>query len=267
MPSGSILLRSLRRWSLGKPAWLDTLDPQDLLVFVHIPKAAGTSLNDLFEGIYGRTFLNVSNHRRAWEGRRPDPGGIRCLAGHFRYGWHRRLGAGERVSPQSDGIFEGRRIRYVTVVRDPVERFQSFYRYVQSRPKHRLHAAAAGLSPREFVDLLDASGVREGWDLQHRQVGCALGERFFLAAPLPRLGEFVEVLGQAMGWPARPEVPHSNRSRKEAFPGFDEALLDLVRERNPRDAELYAEVERRFEAADFPAFRVAAAREGAGPEG
>ena len=260
MPSGSHFRRTLGRWLRGRPEWYGRLDPATLLVFVHIPKAAGTSLNDLFETVYGRGFLNVSNHRIAWESRRTDPAGVLCLAGHFPYGWHRRLGMAGRGKGAPDGLFEGRRILHVSVVRDPVERFQSYYRYVQARPKHRHHRAASGMTPRQFVDYLDAEGDDEVWTRPHRLRGGSPGDRFFLAAPLPRLGEFVSVLGEALEWPVRPGLPHSNRTEAEAYEAFDAELLERVEQRSRLDRELYDEVSRRFEAGDFPAFAAIAAK-------
>ena len=254
MPSGSHLRRSIRRWLLGRPRWLEHLDPQTLLAFVHIPKAAGTSVNELLERVYGRTFLNVSNHHPAWESRRPDPGGIRCLSGHVPYGWHRKLGGKDQKDWPAEGLFEGRAIRYISVVRDPVDRFRSYYRYAQTEAKHRHHRAVTGMSPREFLEHLDAIGDRGAWNQQFRMLGGLPGERFHLVAPLERLDRFVEVLGQSLGWPSDLRIPHANRSGGEEKANFDSALIDEIEARGARDRELYESVRDRFERGDFPAF-------------
>lgn len=259
MPSGSHWKRTLGRWFLGTPSWIGELDPGVLLVFLHLPKAGGTSLNDLLAHVYGRRFLNVSNHRKAWETRTTDPDGVLCLAGHFKYGWHARLGQGlgRGEEEPGDGIFEGREIRYVTVVREPVDRVKSYYRYVQAAPKHRHHAEAVGLSPREFFEFIEDKGDAEPWDQQFRMMKGLPGDRFHLCAPLDRLGDFVSVLGRAMNWPADLEIPHSNRTDPNRDDGFDEGLVEMIRERSSRDRELYENVGKRFEEGDFPAFRVA----------
>lgn len=257
MPSGSHLRRSLRRWLLGRPAWLGKGAPDSLLVFVHIPKAAGTSLNELFEQVYGRTFLNVSNHHPAWESRRPDPDGIFCLSGHVPYGWHRKLGAKGRTDWPGDGLFEGRTIRYVSIVRDPVDRFRSYYRYAKQEPKHRHHREVAGMSPREFLSFLDSIDDRGAWNQQFRMLGGLPGDRFHLVAPLDRLDRFVEVLGKSLGWPGGFALPHSNRSEGKDVDGFDDSLIAEIEARGPKDRELYDHVRDRFERGDFPAFREA----------
>lgn len=239
---------------MGRPAWLAASDPGTLLVFVHVPKAAGTSLNELLERVYGRAFLNVSNHHRAWEGRRPNPKGIRCLAGHVPYGWHRKLGARGRHPWPDDGLFAGRTIRYVSVVRDPVERFQSYYRYASQAPKHRHHRAVADLSPREFLDYLDERGDRGAWDQQFRMLGGLPGDRFHLVAPLERLDRFVEVLGRSLGWPEGSAIEHANRSRREERQSFDAELIGEIERRCARDRELHENIRERFDRGDFPAF-------------
>ncbi len=255
MPSGSHFRRSLKRWFAGKPAWLDSLDPRILLVFVHIPKAAGTSFNGLLEKVYGSSFLNVSNHHRAWEARRPNPAGIRCLSGHVPYGWHRKLGGKDRQAWPTDGLFADREILYVSIVRDPVERFQSYFRYAKQAPKHRHHREVSSLGPRQFLEYLDRIGDRGAWDQQFRMLGGMPGERFHLVAPLEKLETFVGVLGKSLNWPAEIQIPRENVSRREVRDDFDSSLLEEIEARGARDRELYRNVCERFAREDFPAFR------------
>lgn len=262
MPSGSHLRRTLARWLSGAPHPSVASATDRLLVFVHLPKSAGTSLNDLLRSVYGNRFLNVSNHREAWADRRPDPKRILCLAGHFPYGWHRELGANGTPDWPREGLFEGREIRYVAIVRDPLERVMSFYRYARKEPKHRHHRVAKEKSPREFFQHLDEIGDAEPWNQQFRMMGGLPDDRFFLAAPLEKIGEFVRVLGAALDWPGELGVPHSNRTESLDRTGFDEALLAEIAERSRDDLALYADVSRRFEAGDFPAFRLAAEKGG-----
>lgn len=251
--SGSHLKRTIGRWISG-PSRAASSRTELLLVFVHIPKAAGTSLNDILRSVYGRRFLNVSNHRKEWETRKANPDRIDCLAGHFAYGWHRRFANGLEVGSRKNGIFEGRRLLHVSIVRDPVERTLSYYRYVQKEPKHHHHAATKGMSPREFFRYLDEIGDGEPWSQQRRMMRGMPEDRFFLAAPLPKLEEFAAVLGKALGWPEDIRIPHSNRTDSADRSGFDDELMAMIRERTSEDEALYAEVSRRFDAREFPAF-------------
>lgn len=255
MPSGSHIRRTIGRWFSGASKVDGGHGDEPLLVFVHIPKAAGTSCNDVFRFVYGRRFLNVSNHPKQWEARRVQASGISCLAGHFGYGWHRRIGRCGAAQWPKDGAFEGREIRYVSVVRDPVERTMSYFRYVQKEPKHRHHDAAKGMTAVAFFRYLAEIGDEGAWDIQHRMLGGMPQDRFHLIAPLERLEGFIKTLGNSLDWPVGVPVPHSNQTDSSDRSGFGEELVAMIEAKTGQDRKIYDEVCRRFEAGDFPAFR------------
>ena len=107
--------------------------PLTPLVFVHIPKAAGTSLKALITKIYqGRPvvlftsgdglldrFRNLPPQRRAQ---------CAVLGGHAPFGLHSAFDA-TNTNPA-----------VITVLRDPVARVVSLYRYVFREPAHPEHA-------------------------------------------------------------------------------------------------------------------------------
>ena len=256
MPGSFYLKQTVGRWLRGKPEWLRSYDERVLLVFVHLPKAAGTSINGLFKSVYGGTFLNVGNRRKVWESKHPNPDRILCLSGHFRYGWHRKLGSPDTGATERDGVFAGRDIRYLAVVRDPVERVKSYYRYVQRNKNHRHHKRTQGMNPRQFFAFLESLGDREPWNQQFRAMRGLPDDRFFLVATLPQLEEFVEVLARALRWPPGWSIPHLNRTDTKETDGFDEELTAQIEEWSIDDQRLYKHVGERFESRDFPAFRI-----------
>ena len=50
----------------AEPAWIGQLNPKDLLVYVHVPKAGGTSLNGILWQVYGRHYLNYHRRLSKW---------------------------------------------------------------------------------------------------------------------------------------------------------------------------------------------------------
>ncbi|MGB3544198.1 MAG: hypothetical protein WBA11_14865, partial [Rubrivirga sp.] len=95
------------------------------LIFTHIPKTAGTSLKKsaIFPNVDRSDIYWVLGIRQLIQDR---PHGRKIVLGHFPYGAHRLLGRGP--------------FRYLTVLRDPVDRAVSFYNYVllceQGNPGH-----------------------------------------------------------------------------------------------------------------------------------
>lgn len=107
--------------------------PVEPLVYVHIPKAAGTSLKDVISRVYaGRPMLYFLPRSGELDRFRslPPSARVRCavLAGHEPFGFHE--------------IFDGCGVTpaVITVLRDPVARVQSLFGYIHREPGHPEHA-------------------------------------------------------------------------------------------------------------------------------
>jgi hypothetical protein len=117
----------------------------DVLVFLHLPKTAGRTLLGILERNYGLgAVLGLYDSTFGDEVAALTPeqvGRIRIIAGHFYFGVHDYL---------------SRPCRYLTFLRDPVERVISHYHFVQRQPAHYLHEAASTLSLPEYVRFCGA---------------------------------------------------------------------------------------------------------------
>ena len=101
------------------------------LIFLHIPKAAGTTLHRITSRQYRQDQIYTIAGKRVKESlnefvRLPleERSQLRCVKGHMYFGLHTFL-------PQPS--------TYVTLLRNPVERVISFYHFVLNRPDHPLH--------------------------------------------------------------------------------------------------------------------------------
>ena len=99
-----------------------------LVIFLHIPKAAGTTLRDILyrqyekEHIYeldGKKFSQSQEDFKHLNAKEKDK--IRLLMGHMYFGLHEFV-----QSPSS----------YITMLRDPVEKVISYYYFVSKVTKH-----------------------------------------------------------------------------------------------------------------------------------
>ena len=239
-------------------AVVQSVDPNTLLFFVHVPKTGGTSFVELLKTVYGRHFLHVKLARRF---RVPQQlytlaaaNRLQAIAGHVPFGFHREFGtAYSWLRRSNEHVFAERDIKYISIVRDPVDRVKSFYRYVMATPGHRLHHRVKGQSPREFLRFM-AETTKSGAGSSNHQtrligMGCkrdieAIKERvredFHAVGVLEEIGPFVKHLAKTLHWPGNLEMGHFNRSRHPRdTEDFDAETIEWIRERNRLDHELY----------------------------
>src|SRR5438045_9447770 len=95
------------------------------LVFVHIPKAAGTTLQEIIVRYYkgGRGF-RFTGETQQWEdfknASKEQNGRYDVLQGHVHFGVHE---------------YQPEPATYITMVRDPIDRVVSHYHFVKAPPR------------------------------------------------------------------------------------------------------------------------------------
>jgi hypothetical protein len=230
------------------------LEQPGLLIFLHIPKAAGSSFYRVLDRQYPREAIyrthplewreSIEELRALPEERRRA---LRVLEGHMGFGLH-------ELFPQP--------ARYVTFVRDPVARVVSHYGYVLRTPKHYLHNEVAGrrLSLLEYatsglthelvngqtrlLSALDDSKVEptpEALELAKRNVE----EHFVLAGSTERFDESLLLLRRALGW-RNVLYRRENAAPRSTGSSPDPDAVEAIREGNRLDQELYDFCSRRF---------------------
>src|SRR5690349_1326721 len=100
-----------------------------LVFYLHIPKAAGTTLNTILAKRFRRRdVFTIRNPKKAVEELAGLPDAkrakLKLIKGHFAYGLHKEV---------------GRPFEYITVLREPVDRVVSHYYYVLRNAAHYLH--------------------------------------------------------------------------------------------------------------------------------
>lgn len=234
------------------------------VIFMHVPKAAGSTLKSILWREYGsasvfdfRSTSKAADVARFFSMPLADRGQFRAVQGHVPFGLHRFL-----PGPS----------HYITLLRDPVERLVSTYRFIWTAKSHWRHQEFAQKRP-SFAAFIDDLAERRRLNLQtlwlsglleidthpvtDRTEGVAeqelldralatLDREIALAAPTERFDDFLLCCRRLFGW-RLPRYTPVNRTAGPALvldPAMRARLEDLVW----MDRALMAAVRARFEA-------------------
>lgn len=221
------------------------------LIFLHIPKAAGSTLTLVLSRQYPpeATFLTGGPRRPGLEQLEALPMTERarfdCLAGHMRFGVHRLL-----PGPS----------RYITMVRDPVARVVSAYYYIRGFPEHPVHERIVrdGLSLEQYaclgasdeqVRILSGDPGGPATRVMLEQARRNIEEHFVAVGLTERFEEFMLLMRRLLGWRRvyfRPRNVTPVRPHHDTLPP---SVIATIEEHNRLDRELYRFATQAFERA------------------
>ncbi len=227
----------------------------DHLIFLHIPKTAGSTMQSLLMRNYPardrfvphRMWQKNPNFFELTDAQRKN---IRLLMGHMPFGLHAHLGGGTS--------------EYFTIIREPVDRIVSLYYHILRHPEHPFHAGVKTYP--QFPDLLE-HGKWLAFD--NCQVRMISGELYIpygtvnashLALAISNLEKYFPVIGlqdrfdelalmlrDRYGW----KTPYYSRQQvgknREKKAGPDAEAIAAIRKYNSFDEQLFAYARARVE--------------------
>ncbi len=229
-------------------------DSKEAVIFLHLPKTAGTTVNRLIEWEYPLKemysvdpvlFQWSAAHLRALPPERLRK--IRMFKGHMAFGLH-------EVLPQ--------KATYITVLRDPVDRVISAFYFMRSYKLHPLYWKMrrqnwtledfVNNSQRDNVQSKIVAGSEYNEPCTREIVETAknnLRNHFSIVGLSARLEESLALMKLRFGWKLSSYSSFNvtrSRPKKRDLP---QATLDLIHQRNAFDIELYACAQEIFESA------------------
>ena len=215
---------------------------REALIFLHIPKTAGTTLNRIIEWQYSpfeiftmdpyRIRATAERFKRLSEARRRR---LQVVRGHLFYGIHEFLPQGAT---------------YITMLRDPVARVLSAYYFILRRPLNPLHRKVKRerLGIEDCLRLFPArhnlqcrfiAGVKDTAIADERLLDMAkenLTKSFSVVGICERFEESLMLMAKAFDW----EIPfYKNCKVSKARPQIGSGTVEMIRDYNRLDVELY----------------------------
>jgi hypothetical protein len=157
-----------------------------------------------------------------------------------------------------NGVFAGRQIRYVSIVRNPLDRMKSLYHFVMTFPGHMMHKATAGMDPQEFFNFMELNRphaisnqqsrliYRDKFDYNAVPRFCDIKQTiiddYHSIGTLEHFGKFVDGLQKSFNWP--PDVfnivrRNASQRKNEHTNEFSDILLQRLTDLNSLDMALY----------------------------
>ena len=217
---------------------------EEALLFLHIPKAGGSTLNAILYQQYEQEEIckidkkNIDGFSSISEEKKKQ---FKLIKGHFHFGLHEFL-------PQ--------KYNYVTMLRDPTERVISLYYYIRSSPDHYLHKQLMSnqMTLEEFV----SSGILKNTDngqtrfisgQKKLEFGSTSQDNLDIAkdnlskmavvGTLENFDEALILIKKTFGWKnifyTRQNITKSRLSQKE----ISQSTLETIVQYNHLDQELY----------------------------
>ena len=181
---------------------------QPILIFLHIPKTGGQTLTEILDQVYAPEkiyTIDYADPARALDGFRNMPpekrAGYSLIRGHAAFGLHKIL---------------PRPARYITFLRDPVERAASLYAHILRDPGHYLHEQVRTMSFCEFATSSLTAEMDNGQarlltgfnaspsgqrppDLEERAIA-AMRDHFLFVGLTERYDESLLLLAKRLRW-------------------------------------------------------------------
>ncbi|MCK5719459.1 MAG: sulfotransferase family 2 domain-containing protein [Thiomargarita sp.] len=217
---------------------------QEKLIFLHIPKTAGTSLRHIIEQEYpDKKCLQLYNppyRRKEIEKIRNEVDVAEVLYGHIPFGIHKHL---------------GNKGKYIVFLRNPIARVISFYNHHARQPNMPFYEKIQkGMS---LLDLIESNISKETNNHMTRIIASCgysrilnddsvlqqalenIKQYFFFVGLTENLAESVDFLGKELRWKHSYNIPYVNVDPSEKPHKIDEQTLTALKKYNRLDILLY----------------------------
>ena len=233
------------------------------VLFVHIPKTAGTAMFSIAASIHGRipgiVDPRIFHIPLDWNGSDDDPDAVAAVRSRgpdsLRYSsGHCSIRFRDHLPPDT---------RVITMLRDPVQRVRSAYANMRRDPNNGYHEIAIRATLEEILVARSLPEIDNGQvrrlagiqpdagptDRSHLDLAIHnIEEEVAAVGFTERFDESFQLFRTELGWPRRGYMPWNVAPKKDRGNQTSPELLALIAARNVLDIELHEHATRRFDA-------------------
>lgn len=215
-----------------------------LYIFVHVPKAAGTSVRHVLRGMFKEFYWQLS------------PSGPRSGSADGKVGWKQKgffdaflaVGIGHnsvRHPIVSAARHSGRRLVFISTVREPSARAASLYDYIRRHPEHPIYEEVSNRSllgalesAKRFRKATENAQLRQLFGCQDRdEIAAVVRKENFIVGRQDNLDALWDAISAVSGFPRATCLPRINAAdsgsavvldRARDQPDYTDALARLT---------------------------------------
>lgn len=226
------------------------MDTSKIIIFMHIPKTAGTTLRGIIEREYSEIaygyggFKEEYNSLSRYMGSRASD--LQCIIGHIPFGIH---------------SYYNRNFHYITFIREPIDRVISLYYYRLYNKKYlpaediglekflsNYYTQACNLQTKFLsrdVDIADMVSLENFIKYKNEvkpdfEKAINNLERYFTVGVTDYFNISISLIGRELGWN---KLDYQEKNINLVTPGRKElskGLIELIKEKNSLDMKLYS---------------------------
>lgn len=233
------------------------LTTENTVIFIHIPRTAGVSLDAILERQYNPAKIyslysqeKLDEFNKLSEKKKAN---IQLLNGHFMsYGIHERL-----PNPST----------YITMMREPIDRVISHYYFVRRSPNHYLHETvmSKNMSLQEYVGselsieinngqtrLLaglkenPGIGIGRGFPEMLNRAKQNIDNNFSVVGLTEEFEKSLILFKKSLGWSETFYLKRNETKNRKTVKEVSENIINIIGEYNEMDIELYNYAKKEF---------------------
>ncbi len=206
---------------------------KQVLIFSHIPKTAGSTIRQIIQNQYEKK--SMIRYLKMGEASEERLARMKVLYGHCRFGVHHQI---------------SQPFKYITMLRDPIERVISTYYYAQRKPENRMHERATTM---DFMEFIQEEIKQNNPAIVNHQTRFVSGEKnpnlemakhhiqeYYAVVGLTEMfNESIFLMKESLGWDNIDYISSNVTKNRPKQENFSKEAISLIREHNQLDLELY----------------------------